>query len=102
MSVRRAPWGCLHVRMLKARQEERSWRPGAAIDESASYDHSFVCAKPLTRERLHDELVLVRIITTDGHDLGHCPAAVDARQVHNQVDGERDCLTGASMRQSDV
>src|SRR5207249_6140516 len=42
------------------------------------------------------------VISTDTHHTGHASAPVDPRQVDNEMNGQRDRLANAVMRQADV
>ena len=52
--------------------------------------------------RLQEEPVRRRVVPANRQQLGHLAASIDARDVRHDLNGERDRLTRAPMRQSHV
>jgi hypothetical protein len=52
--------------------------------------------------RLKHEPISVSIVPAHVHDLGNSAVAIDASDVHDHVNRERDRLAGTSMREADI
>ena len=56
----------------------------------------------MNEARLKHEPISVSIVPAHVHDLGNSAVAIDASDVHDHVNRERDRLAGTSMREADI
>src|SRR3954470_2191071 len=75
---------------------------GALAANVRSYERSFVLIDRLQGFRLDDEPVRGSIETSNGQQLCDTPAAIDACNVNDQMNGQGDRFADAPMRQSNV
>src|SRR4051794_38537258 len=54
------------------------------------------------RPGVDDEPIVLRIVNPYADNFSNYPSTVQTRQVNDQMDGQRDGLSGAPMRQADV
>jgi hypothetical protein len=85
--------------MPKARPEQTLPSPGTGLDGSW---RSPLISELVREARLEHEAIRFSIVPAHVHDLCNSAVAIDASDVHDHVNRERDRLAGTSMREADI
>ena len=74
---------------------------GVTRRESHSYNNS-IAGRTRRQTRVQHESICVAVVSSDDCQLAHLTPTLDTGDVHNQVNGERNRLANAPMRQADI
>jgi hypothetical protein len=67
-----------------------------------SYESSTARRRFARQARVENESIRVAVVGADGSQLGHLTAPIHPGDVHDEVDGQRNCLPNAVVRQADI